>query len=272
MYSETYPHSSPTANVVDITAKRVISDEEINIRNEAKAFWEELDNPTQTETPSPALVRAWSEEYIIPEFNNDALLRTRWSGACGPAALAWLYRAYNTHYNGVFYPLHGGFSNALNFGLDPNNRGVSVYAGRRNPLYIDLAERCRVGYGMDPFKDATFPSDLVKAANETFPNHFLVDYPNIRSIPRNQIENDNNPVVLLIRSGVELHYVVGFGTKNRYNTYNLWLFKVRKVHTDSWIRVSDNGTTMKDHGDLPYYMNTHAILGKSFGVFVLHRR
>lgn len=59
---------------------------------------------------------------------------------------------------------------------------------------------------------------------------------------------------------------------NRYNTYNLWLFKVRKVHTDSWVRVPDNGATMKDHGDLPYYMNTHAILGKSFGVFVLHRR
>ncbi|MDO4782596.1 MAG: hypothetical protein Q4A09_05175 [Capnocytophaga felis] len=71
---------------------------------------------------------------------------------------------------------------------------------------------------------------------------------------------------------VSTHYVVGFGTKNRYNTYNLWLFKVRKVHTDSWVRVSDNGVTTKEHGYLPYYMNTHTFLGKSFESFALYRR
>ncbi|GIJ93961.1 hypothetical protein [Capnocytophaga stomatis] len=71
---------------------------------------------------------------------------------------------------------------------------------------------------------------------------------------------------------VSTHYVVGFGTKNRYNTYNLWLFKVRKVHTDSWVRVSDNGATTSKNNYLPYYMNTHAILGKDFVTYTLYRK
>ena len=35
------------------------------------------------------------------------------------------------------------------------------------------------------------------------------------------------------------------------------------------VYVADNGATMSDHDYLPYYMNTHAILGKDFGTFVL---
>ena len=89
---------------------------------------------------------------------------------------------------------------------------------------------------------------------------------------RRSIEN-NNPVVLLINTWPEYHYVIAFGTKNRYNTYNFALFKVRKVHTDSWVLVTDNGVTTRKYNNLlPYYMNTHAILGKDFVTYTLYRK
>lgn len=89
---------------------------------------------------------------------------------------------------------------------------------------------------------------------------------------RRSIES-NNPVVLLINTWPEYHYVIAFGTKNRYNTYNFGLFKVRKVHTDSWVLVTDNGiTTRKYNNLLPYYMNTHAILGKDFVTYTLTQK
>ena len=89
---------------------------------------------------------------------------------------------------------------------------------------------------------------------------------------RRSIEN-NNPVVLLINIWPEYHYVIAFGTKNRYNTYNFGLFKVRKVHTDSWVLVSDNGVTTRKYNNLlPYYMNTHAILGKDFVTYTLTQK
>ena len=89
---------------------------------------------------------------------------------------------------------------------------------------------------------------------------------------RRSIES-NNPVVLLINTWTEYHYVIAFGTKNRYNTYNFGLFKVRKVHTDSWVLVTDNGTTTRKYNNLlPYYMNTHAILGKDFVTYTLTQK
>ena len=89
---------------------------------------------------------------------------------------------------------------------------------------------------------------------------------------RRSIES-NNPVVLLINIWPEYHYVIAFGTKNRYNTYNFGLFKVRKVHTDSWVLVTDNGTNTRKYNNLlPYYMNTHAILGKDFVTYTLTQK
>lgn len=271
-YSDTYPYTSEkNETALPVSAMKVLSEEELLVKQEAKEFWEDIDNPKQSNDNVSAFIRAWSQEYIIPQFNNDSLQRTRWNGDCGPSALAWLYRAYYPRYNGVHYPLHGGVTNEnVDFRRNPSDNNTSLY-GENNQLYRDLAERCGVGYGMDPFKPATFPSDLVKAANETFPNHLLISSPGGRSFPRQHIEA-NRPAVLLIRSGVRLHYVVAFGTKNRYNTYNFGLFKVRKVHTDSWLFVSDNGATTSSNGYLPYYMNTHTVVGKDFRAFILFGR
>lgn len=277
LYSNVYPNiSERQEQTLQVSARKVISKEELQIREEARAFWEEIDNPKTDELPISPLVRAWNEEHTIPEFNNEALLRTHFWGDCGPAALAWLYRAYNTHYKGVYYPLHGENDNPTLKFYRMGNFNASRYYEGNSTLYKDLAEKCRVGYGMDPFKGATLPGDLKKAANDIFPNHKLEGGGSISiGSARSSIEG-NNPVILLMNSwnGIipNYHYVVGFGTKNRYNTYNLWLFKVRKVHTDSWVRVTDNGATISNHNYEPYHMNTHAILGKDFITFTLYRK
>lgn len=262
VYSDMYPYSSEKTETSNLSAIRRLTEEEIKLQKEAEEFWENVGEPQQTNSNLFAsFLKAWNEEYTIPQFNNENLLRTRWSGACGPAALAWLYRAYYTHYKSDYYPLHGEESDDILKFYKINNADASAYFYGESPLYKDLAEKCRVGYGMDPFKDATFPKRLREAVNDIFPNHILVGGISNQSFARKNIEA-NHPVVIMIRDGFQLHYVVGFGTKNRYNTYNFGLFKVRKVHTDSWIRVSDNGATIGKHGYYPYYMNTHAIIGK----------
>ena len=275
-YSEAYPNTGVIENGnSNITARKTLSEEELKIREEAKVFWEEIDTSDSetNDSSTAAFVRAWNEEYIIPEFRNDALLRTRWIGACGPAALAWLYRAYYPTYKGTYYPLHGALNDERLQFLTDYYLNVSAYYKEISPLYVDLAEKCRVGYGMDPFKNATLPKDLKTAVYDIFPNHKLEGGFGLSiGEARRSIEN-NNPVVLLINIWPDYHYVIAFGTKNRYNTYNFGLFKVRKVHTDSWVLVTDNGTTTTKYNNLlPYYMNTHAILGKDFVTYTLTQK
>jgi hypothetical protein len=45
--------------------------------------------------------------YYIPAFNTDAMKYTRWSGWCGPSAIAWIYRGlYSSYYKGTYLPLY----------------------------------------------------------------------------------------------------------------------------------------------------------------------
>jgi len=51
-----------------------------------------------------------SDQYIIPPFQNSQLQNTRWDGWCGPSAIALIYRAYYSSYNGFNLPLEGDAS------------------------------------------------------------------------------------------------------------------------------------------------------------------
>lgn len=269
-YSDMYPYSSQQK--IPSVSNRALIQEELNVQKEAKEFWEDVKKQDELFRLS-SFADAWNEYHTITEFNNDALLRTNFSGDCGPAALAWLYRAYYPYYKGTYYPLHGeqDTTGTLKFGKRLH-QDTSFYPENKNPLYIDLAEHCRIGYGPDPLKPATMPDRLPIAVSRTFPNHRMEWSHSIRLGSARRSIQDNNPTILLIRNGIELHYVVGFGTKDRYNTYNFWLFKIRKVHIDSWVYVSDNGATISEHNYLPYYMNTHAILGKDYTTFTLYKK
>lgn len=279
IYSDFYPNSSQ--NIANLYSKGVsastpvTSPESSELKDEAKDFWNMIDNKEYTIEKAPRknlsgrFIDAWNEYYTIPEFDNDALKRTHFSGDCGPAALAWLYRAYHPTYKGVYYPLHGE-TNSFNDFIRYSDYSYYRTKNKNVPLFNDLAKICRVDEGI--IKGATLPDDLKNAVNTIFPNHKLEGGIAISIGKARKSIEANNPTVLLIRHGKELHYVAGFGTKNRYNTYKLWFIKVKKVHTDSWIYVSDNGSTTQDNGYLPYYMNTHAILGKDFVTFKLLRK
>lgn len=268
-YSDMYPYSSQQK--VPSISNRTLTQEELNVQKEAKEFWEDVEKQDELFRLS-SFADAWNEYHTIQEFNNDALLRTSFSGDCGPAALAWLYRAYYPHYKGTYYPLHGTFEPSLGF-YKMKDFDASVYFDENSPLYKDLAEHCRIGHGIGKLKHATMPDRLPIAVSRTFPNHKMEWTPSLRLGTARRSIQDNNPTMLLIRSnGLEYHYVIGFGTKDRYNTYNFWLFKVRRVHIDSWVYVSDNGATISEHNYLPYYMNTHAILGKDYVTFTLYKK
>lgn len=272
-YTDLYPKIAKQEPVGEISKRVAHSEEQIKLNNEAKEFWNIVDNrenlAKQYKNTAARFIRAWNEFHTIPNFNNENLFRTRWRGACGPAALSWLYRAYYPRYKGVYYPLNSdnSLTGGIGFRVQSNNR--SSYVGKENPLFKDLADKCRVGYGPDPFKNATLPRHLKRAVNDIFPGYKLSS--NFVKRARSSIKQ-NKPCVLLLRSRAQLHYVVAFGTKDRYNTYNFWFFKVRKVHTDSWVRIADNGAMTGGNNAYPYYMNTHRIVGKDFKSYELVRK
>ncbi len=210
--------------------------------------------------------RAWNEYYTIPQFDRDALKRTRFRGACGPAALAWVYRGFYDTYGGQYIPIHGeSHLNNIENNLDIWSRNLSFY---EDPDYVKKGQS---GYSqllkdLNQFKgmrillfinveDATTNLVMQQAVLAIFPKHAIVRLPGSpRKVAQEAIRYRKNPVYLMVfsRGSVVLHYLIGFGTKDRY-TRMFWI----NFHTDSWIYVTDNGSNTSAHGYMPYYRNSN---------------
>lgn len=193
-------------------------------------------------------LRSEIKEYIIPLFDKENLKRTRFSGSgwCGPAAMAWVYRGFYDHYNGYYIPLHGEISNdAFQLNVD-DTHNVSYY-DKKNILFSTLAELCNTEKNL---VTGTFPNDFDKAVEIIFPTKKIQRHKGeIKGAPRRAIQNGNPIYLVVFTKKGELHYIIGFGTKDKYGLFGL--------HTNSWILVTDNGTNIQDHNYLPYYRNSN---------------
>ncbi|PIE83761.1 MAG: hypothetical protein CSA07_05590, partial [Bacteroidia bacterium] len=191
----------------------------------------------------------YTKWYTIPEFDRDDLQRTHFDAACGAGALAWVYRGYHSYYKDEYIPIYGDATSES----DPYHleyfRGetLAYYNGGRKCPLIEYLNGYLNGF-LGFFKgEAMSPSDFAEAAYEIMPEYTIAfgsGAKNARAYIR-----DGSPTVLIIRSGLSLHYLVGFGTKDKYGWFGF--------HYDSWLKVTDNGATIGKHGYRPYYYNTH---------------
>lgn len=269
-----------------------MSDEEIaSAINESKGSWTTYD------------------EYRIPAYNTTAMRNTRWSGWCGPSALAWIYRGQYSSYNGTYLPLAGdaGFSNApyrriygtkgyYNFNssgdadsdkrqddLDPdwvNPRSNSIDGG----LYAKLANNG--GLYLWPWltgnqNGPTLPfglsvalSSITNGKYSVWPSHFSLL--SLEPLGHQHIRNTQLPIICMVNTFS--HYVVAFGSKYEYWNWDVVVKIFRKkitlfggsIRTNKWLLVQDNGATTSSNGYEPYWKNDKLTLDLQYGVIRLY--
>lgn len=226
--------------------------------SDIKSFWKGVDEKVSSVVSMSdqqihdlyisQLLRSNTREYIIPAFNKENLKRTRFAGSgwCGPCAMAWVYRGLYDHYDECYIPLHGEPSNEVfHLNVDEVNN-VSFY-DKENVLLSKLADLCRTEKNLIT---GTLPNDFDNAVEVVFPTKRILRHKGeIKGAPRKAIQRGNPVYLVVFTKKGELHYIVGFGTKDTYGLFG--------SHTNSWILVTDNGTNTKDYGFMPYYRNSH---------------
>ncbi|PIE83759.1 MAG: hypothetical protein CSA07_05580 [Bacteroidia bacterium] len=209
----------------------------------------------------------YTKWHIIPEFDHNDQQRTYFSAACGPGALAWIYRAYYSYYDGVYIPLYGdGRNDWYKYETRGSRDGGYVCYYKENkkcPLLMDLKKYVKGVLGFFEGQ-AMSPKDFQRAVSDFMPD-FEVELSTSTKNARSAIRK-NRPTVLVVRSGLALHYLAAFGTKDKYGWFGF--------HYDSWLKVTDNGSTISEHGYLPYYYNTHTfnLLNSAYVIGIFKRR
>lgn len=188
--------------------------------------------------------------YTIPRFNNEALKRTHFEGWCGPSAMAWVYRGFYPYFQGEYIPIHGD-SPTKHYPLKPIGYGyMHYYKVDATPIYREFQRLNGMGFIGINFPGAYDPMMFNLAVEYYFPDHKIAHAftRSLKGAPRRAIHR-GNPVYLVVFAKWELHYIIAFGTKDKYGWFGF--------HYDSWLYVTDNGATTSDHGYMPYYRNSH---------------
>jgi len=249
------------------------------------------------------------DEYIIPAYNTTAMRNTRWSGWCGPSALAWVYRGQYSSYNGTNLPLAGdaGFSNApyrriygtkgyYNFNssgdadndkrqddLDPdwvnpqsNNADGGLYAKLANNggLYLWPWLTGNQNGPTLPFGLSVALTSVTNGKYSIFPSHFSLL--SIEPLGHQHIRDTQLPIVCLVNT--LSHYIVAFGSKYEYWNWDVVIKIFRKkitvaggsIRTNKWLLVQDNGATTSSNGYEPYWKNDKLTLDLQYGVIRLY--
>jgi hypothetical protein len=283
----------------------VIKEQDAIKQEYSKAYWQVMDTLASnisltTDENIVSTVNgakdSWTstDTYIIPAFNNTNLKNTRWSGWCGPSALAWIYRGLYSSYKGTYLPLAGesGFDNypyrwhtddkhmyyylnddadadsdgRIN-SLDPDwinpqskNADGGLYAALASAggLYLWPAITGNQNGPVLPFGLSVALLWVTDAKYAVAPAFFT---PGILEGGHTNIRYSNLPVICWV--DFFSHYVVAFGSK--YENWN-WdvYFKIfgRKItitrgsiRTNKWLYVTDNGYETKGKGYEPFWRN-----------------
>jgi len=297
----------------------VIKEQDAIKQEYSKAYWEVMDtlasniNLTADENIVSAVNESkgtWTSynEYIIPSFNNTNLKNTRWSGWCGPSALAWIYRGLYSSYKGTYLPLAGesGFSKTTyrkisgskgyydfnnDYDADGDGRVNSLDPDWINPqssnadgglygalasaggLYLWSAITGDQNGPVLPFGLSVALLGVTNAKYSVGPAFFT---PGIFEGGHNNIRYNNLPVICWV--DFFSHYVVAFGSK--YQNWNWdFYFKIfgRKItissgsiRTNKWLYVTDNGATTGSNKE-PYWRNDGFIsLDVQYGIYRLY--
>ena len=229
---------------------------EINEFNiELDQFWENADaykdiiiNMTDSEIIADVtdkIMKASSStwrEYIIPYYNNG-LKYTRWTGWCGPSAVAWAYRGFYTNYRKTssnYVPIYSdnsqGTYTKYNYRAWHSSQGSVSDAD--HGLYANLLSYCvKTGKSYPMYQGG-----MNKAVKDITDNIYGV---NLCSSPHDRIRINNWPIFCMIGYSWSFHYLVGFGSGYE-------LKKNGKIK-NKFLLVTDNGAATCRHNYAPYW-------------------
>lgn len=241
--------------------------------------------------------KGWTTQdiHIASRYNNTALRNTRWSGWCGPTAIAWIYRGLYSSYDGTYLPIagdagfrtsnrwrnyhggrlsHKGFYDYNDGGDDDNDKKRNdldkdwvepISNSIDNGLYHDIADKCNLYNWPRKENGPVMPWRLNNAIKEVTDKNYTCRNA-VFAEGHRWIRKKNLPVIVL--TGVS-HYIVAFGSKYEYYNWDIkWTIRVgrwfRKTitigpfrnRTGRWLLIQDNGSTTSDHNYDQYWKKT----------------
>jgi len=233
-------------------------------RNEENTYIEHLKDKLGT--------TAYCRDYTAAPYRNIPLQKTRWTGACGPSALAWVYRGLYNRYppiNGEYLPLNGdgdrtyfedGTSNSFyyyNLGIYdsipvilalPNV--LNAYIARSqdvdNGLTAKFYQKCTAIHCSGSWQFALAPWKLDDVFEDATNNVYSVYGDCTALTAADWIKNTDLPF-LLLETDLS-HYMTVFGYGGTSDTYGGDISR-----SNLYFLVTDNGYEIKHNGYKPFW-------------------
>jgi hypothetical protein len=187
----------------------------------------------------------------LAEYRDPNLLMTHWSGFCGPAACAWVYRGKFERYNGYYLPIRGSGSGHNNY-YENNVNNYAFYDYSNSQLSVGVTEALeeynRISEIADNGLAACFYNETVPfwwgewqfplyhaGLNRGFRNATNGQYyVTFTCKPYEWITLNNQPLIIAIDCN---HYIVAFGygvtKKSNGNVKDKYFFVTDNGHTTS---------------------------------------
>lgn len=198
------------------------------------------------------------DNYVLPEYSNPRLQVTFWSGYCGPAACAWVYRGKYDSFRGKYLPIfledehdyfecdYGYLYAHYNFrGIDV--KGLTKEAARTK--YMERSDTADYGLAACFYQESVplwwgewqFPlyhGGLNRGFDTATDGEYKVKF---TCKPYDWIVSREEPVIIGVNCD---HYLVAFGTGTTHK-------KNGKIK-DKYFAIADNGYTTGAYNYHPY--------------------
>ena len=208
----------------------------------------------------------WLDEFVLPQYNTEAMQKTFWRGGCGPSAVANIYRGLYDSYKGMYLPIWGdpefddpaAEQRIYMFGNENDRRAVYFYydkgdhdgdgnlnitdrewvtqqsAKSDNGLYADLCDfgwyyffGNSIGQYLGMNWGAALPINLTQSLERVTNKQYTISLLPIVA-PHHHIRTQKLPVLLL--RGDFIHYLNAFGSRHEYwqweTVFNLFGLKI----------------------------------------------
>lgn len=198
--------------------------------------------------------------YIIPQYNTYAMKHTHWGSFCGPSALAWVYRGLYSHYplnstseesyiriygdNNKRYNNENYFTNnsTYNYAFYEYSDAELLKMWNKNPdnaskkldngLFATLLTHCVKTGSAYPM----YHLGLANGMKDVTGKRYGVQ---VTSTSRDYIKNKHLPVLIMIGTGDNFHYLVAFG--------------VGKSGKQNYVYIMDNGSYIGSYNYTAYW-------------------
>ncbi len=265
-WSKVYDAINETANTLEIDPPCV--EESRPPKNIENTYIESLKDYLGT--------ASYCRDYTASPYRGTTLQQTRWTGACGPAALAWVYRGIYEEYPprvGDYLPLHGYgsrsyFSDGLEhgfyyYGLDTLDNYPSFFYFWVKNMYINQSQDVDNGLTANFYERslavksggvwqfALAPCSLDNALEDAT-NGELSVYSDCDAITAAGWIHDYNLPVLILYTDLS-HYIVAYGYGAITDTYNGDISR-----KNLYFLVTDNGYEIRNTDYKPHWRHYKA--------------